>query len=270
MTRAKASLVPLALLSLAAGGRAAELKKETIDAFDHYVALTEERLQPRFRGDHFLWSDEASERRQQISQGSIVVQAAQNRGITEIKGGLIHDWIGAVFIPSATLSKALTVVQDYSRHKEYYKPEVAEAEIRTRQGNDFKVYMRIVKSKMFLTDVLNTEHEIHFVPVDEKRAYSRSYSTKIAEVSDAGKSSEHELPAGKDRGLLWRMIGYWFFEERDQGVYVECEAISLTRDVPLGMGKLFGPIVRSLPAESLRMSLEHTRNAVAGATIARP
>jgi hypothetical protein len=130
--------------------------------------------------------------------------------------------------------------------------------------------MRIVKSKLFLTDVLNTEQEIRFVAIDEKRIYSRAYSTKIAEVSDAGKSSEHELPPGKDRGLLWRMIGYWFFEERDGGVYVECEAISLTRDVPLGMGKLFGPIVRSMPAESLRISLEHTRSAVAAATADHP
>jgi hypothetical protein len=253
------------LLAVGPGG-AAELKKETIDAFDRYVAAAEERLQPRFRGDHFLWSDDVDSQRQQVSQGTVVIEPAQNRGITEIKGGLIHDWMGAVLIRPTTLAKTLSVVQDYARHVEIYRPEVARAGIRSRHGNDFDVSMRIVKSKLFLTDVLNTEQEIRFVPIDGRRIYSRAYSTRIAEVTDAGKSNEHELPPGKDRGLLWRMIGYWFFEERDGGVYVECEAISLTRDVPLGMGKIFGPIVRSMPAESLRISLEHTRSAVAASS----
>jgi hypothetical protein len=98
--------------------------------------------------------------------------------------------------------------------------------------------MRIVKSKLFLSDVMNTEHEIHFVQIDPKRVYSRAYSTRIAEVSDPGKPGERELPIGTDRGLLWRMYGYWFFEERDGGVVVECESVTLTRDVPFGIGKV--------------------------------
>ena len=154
------------------------------------------------------------------------------------------------------------MAQDYGRHKEIYKPEVAGALIRSHVGNDFAVFMRIVKSKLFLSDVLNTEQEIHFVPVDGKRVYSRDYSTRIAEVTDPDRPGERELPVGKDRGLLWRLYGYWFYEERDGGVIVECESITLTRDVPFGMGKLLSPIVHALPAESLRKGLESTRKAV--------
>jgi hypothetical protein len=122
--------------------------------------------------------------------------------------------------------------------------------------------MRIVKSKFFLTDVLNTEHDIHFVPLDGKRVYSRGYSTRVAEVTDPDTPKEHELPVGKDRGLMWRLYGYWFYEERDGGVIVECESVTLTRDVPFGMGHLLSPIVHGLPAESLRKGLESTRRAV--------
>jgi hypothetical protein len=50
--------------------------------------------------------------------------------------------------------------------------------------------------------------------------------------------------------------------ERDGGVYVECEAISLTRDVPLGLGWLINPIIRSLPRESLTGMLRNTRQAM--------
>jgi hypothetical protein len=241
---------------------AAELKKETIGAFDRHIAGVESRLAPRFRGEKFLWSDQASQRHQKLLQGSIVVEPAMDKGTVNVKGGLIHDFIGAAFIPGGTLAEALKVTQDYKRHKEIY-PEVADAQIRSRQGNDFSVYMRIVKSKFFLSDVLNTEQDIHFVSLGATRAYSKGYSTRIAEVIDAGSPKEHELPIGNDRGLLWRLTVYWFFEERDHGVYIECEAITLTRDVPLGAGRLFAPIVQSVPAESVRGTLEQTRKAIA-------
>jgi len=125
------------------------------------------------------------------------------------------------------------------------------------------VRMRIVKAKFFLSDVLYTDQDIHFITLDHARAYSKAYSTRITELADVGTPKEHELPIGNDRGLLWRLNVYWFFEERDHGVYIECEAITLTRDVPFGGGRLFAPIVQSVPQESLRGTLEQTRKAIA-------
>jgi hypothetical protein len=256
-----AYLAAIAVLTLPAAS-AAELKKETIDAFDRHIAKVEARLAPRFRGEQFLWSDQASQRHQRLLQGAIVVEPAQDKGTIPVKGGLIHDFTGAAFIPGGTLADALRVTQDYKRHKEIY-PDVADAQIRSRKGNDFQVFMRIVKAKLFLKDVLNTEQDIHFASLDASRAYSKSSSSRIAELADAGTPKEHELPVGNDRGLLWRLNVYWFFEERDHGVYIECEAITLTRDVPFGAGTLFSPIVQSVPAESVRGTLEQTRKAIA-------
>jgi hypothetical protein len=241
---------------------AAELKRETIDEFNRYVTAAEERIDRRHDAEHFLWSDELPHaQRDSLLHGEVVIEGASNNGTIEIRNGLIHDWWGAVFIPGTTLDKTLNVVQDYPRHGIIYKPEVAAARILSREGSGFKVYLRIVKSKLFVSAVLNSEHEIHFVQLDPTRIYSRSYSTRISEVSDPGRTTEHELPVGKDRGLLWRMNGYWFFEERDGGVYVESEAVSLSRDILFGMGNLLGPILHSVPAESLRNSLDKTRRA---------
>ena len=58
------------------------------------------------------------------------------------------------------------------------------------------------------------------------------------------------------------MYSYWRFQERDGGVYVECEAISLTRAIPAGLGWLIEPIVTALPRESLANTLRETRAAL--------
>jgi hypothetical protein len=138
---------------------AVELRKETVDAFDKYVADLESNLDRRWHGEGFLWSD-SSPQREQLQKGAVLVEPAHGNGTVTLKGGLIQDWMGAIFIPSTNLSAVLAVVQDYARHNEIYKPEIATTQVRSHTGNDFSVYMRIVKSKFFLTDVLNTEHDI--------------------------------------------------------------------------------------------------------------
>src|SRR5205807_8610257 len=102
-------------------------------------------------------------------------------------------------------------------------------------------------------------------------AYSRSVSTRIAEVVDPGQPGEREKPVGHDGGFLWRLNSYWRFVERDGGVFVECESISLTRDIPTGLGWMIGPFVTSIPKESLEHTLGSTRSAaLAKITVARP
>ena len=73
-----------------------------------------------------------------------------------------------------------------------------------------------------------------------------------------------KLPPGDDHGFLWRLHTFWRFEERDGGVYMEVEAISLTRNVPRIVSAVVTPIVRQLPRESLEMTLLNTRRALTG------
>jgi hypothetical protein len=251
-----------ALIAFTGAALAVELRTETIDAFNTFVAAVEMRLDPRFIGQHFLWSDEAPGVRQQLLKGSVIAQPVVGNGIIPLKGGLIQDWRGAVFIPHATLRDVLSVAQDFDHHQDFYKPDIESARIESRQGDEFLVFMRIVKSKFLLSDVLNTEQAIQFKRLDPQRVYSRTYSRRISEVASPGRSAEHELPVGQDRGLLWRLNGYWFYEERDDGVYVTCESITLTRDIPFGMAALLGPVIHDLPGDAIRKSLEQTRKAV--------
>jgi hypothetical protein len=169
--------------------------------------------------------------------------------------------LGTIFIPGVTLEQTLAVVQDYNRHKQLYKPEVVDSRILSRNQNDFRILLRLLKKKV-ITVVLDTEHDVHYQPVDRTRWRSSSKTTKIAEVENPGKPNERAKPPGTGHGFLWRLNTYWRFEERDGGTWVECEAISLTRDVPTGLGWLIEPIIRDLPKESLENTLKHTRAAL--------
>jgi hypothetical protein len=110
--------------------------------------------------------------------------------------------------------------------------------------------------------VLDTEYDVHYVHLNATRAYSRSYSTRVSEVESAEQPGEHHKPAGNDSGFLWRLNSYWRFQEQDGGVYVQLEAISLTRDIPDGLGWLIRPFVTSIPRESLVFTLVRTRKAL--------
>ncbi len=248
-----------------------DLKPETLDGFNRYVQLTEARIEKELkRPGAFLYIDGlADPKRSQtlamLKRGEIYMERLKTLDPSgrkiEARDALVHHWIGAVFIPGVSLQQTLAFVQDYDRHAEFYKPEVVRSRLISHEGNDFKIYYRFRKKKV-ITVTLNTDHDVHYFPVDATHEYSRSYSTRIAEVADAGKPSEREKPVGHDGGFLWRINSYWRFEERDGGVYVECESISLTRDIPTGLGWLIGPFINSIPKESLTMTMGSTRSGV--------
>jgi hypothetical protein len=238
---------------------AAELKPKTVGAFDSYIRETEQRLA---NDKTFLWADESADRARRVKAGEVVVEPFRGKAVTPVPSGLVHDWVGSVFLPGVTLERTLAMVRDYDHHKDVYQPEVIDSRVISHTGNDFHIYLRLLKKKV-ITVVLNSEHDVKYTPVDKTRWRSVSRTTKIAEVEKAGKPEELEKPPGTGEGFLWRLNSYWRFEERDGGTWLECEAISLTRDVPMGLGWIVSPIIRDLPKESLANTLRSTRAALA-------
>jgi hypothetical protein len=243
---------------------AAELKPQTVQAFDDYTRRLESRIEGQLKGPAFLWSDQEPSRNLQLRQGRILAESVTGDEPLRVPDGLVHDWVGAVFIPRATLGRVLNRVQDYDHHKDVYAPEVIRSQLIRRDGNDFSVYLRLVKKKFVVTVVLDTYYDVQYLPIDPARCYARSRSSRILQVDDAGQPGERQLPAGRDGGYLWRLNSYWRYAERDGGVYMECEAVSLTRGIPPGTGLFIGGIVRDLPRDSLTNTLRKTREALAG------
>jgi hypothetical protein len=237
---------------------AADLQPRTAAAFDQYLRDAEARMHA---ARSFLWADESPDRAVRVRRGEVVAEPFTGQPDVGVEGGLVHDWIGTVFIPGATVDYTIARLQDYNSHKDIFKPEVVDSRTLSHSGNDYLVYLRLVKKKV-VTIVLNTEFEIRYTQVDKTRWTSISRSRKVAEVERAGKPGERELPPGTGEGFLWKLTSYWRFVERDGGTWVECRAISLTRDVPAGLGWLIEPIIRNLPKESLVNTLALARKAL--------
>src|SRR5271167_1490412 len=247
---------------MAQSAKPTRLKPATLGAFHSYIREVEaEMKQTQLGSGSFLWSDASSERAQKIRAGQIVAQFWPGKGPAQVPNGLIHDWIAAAFLPATNLKKTLALIQNYDDHKNIYKPEVIDSKLISHHDNDFRIYLRLLKKKI-MTVVLDTDHKVHYNSPDPTRWLCHSYTTRIAEVENAGSAKETVLPPDTGYGFLWRLNSYWRFQERDAGVYLECRAISLTRDVPLGLGWIIQPIIQNLPKESLIKTLECTRQAL--------
>jgi len=260
----------LALVLLAEPFLSAQ-QSNTNEAFNRYLTQAENRIfQDRSRPETFIASQSLPAQQRtdvvgRLHRGEVVIQKQGNTP-EQIPAGLIHDWLGLVFIPNATVSQVIAMVRDYDHLARYYSPDVMQSRLISAHGDDLHVFMRLKKQKV-VTVVLDTEYEVQYGRLDATHQYSVSRSTLVSEVENPGEPNEHLLPAGHDHGYMWRLNTYWAFEQAENGVFVQCEAISLTRDIPAGLGWLIGPFVNSIPRESLQFTLDATRNAFAKQTI---
>jgi hypothetical protein len=234
-------------------------RPETLRAFQTYVSATEARIDALLeRPGAFLWAD-TPEKRARVRSAGVICEPRTAVREVKVTRGLIHDWVGSAFIPGATVSQVLALVQDYDNHKNTYKPQVIDSRTLSRNGNDFKVRLRLVR-RMVITVVLDVDSEARYAPLVGGDWWSRSWSTRIVEIRNAGQpGKERELRPGQDHGVLWRLNSYWLFREADGGAYVECEAVSLSRNVPAAIAWLIDPIIRTLPREILAETLRATR-----------
>jgi len=235
---------------------AAELKPEAVAAWAKYERLTEARI----RKD--LETDSAERASNTVLIRKMVTP--DERGIEiDAKGAMIHHWKGSLLIPSARIEQVLRFSQDYDRHQKFF-PEVEKSRLVARAGDSFKIFYRLKRTKV-LTVVYNTEHTVDYTRRGSGGASSRSVATRIAELEDPGTKDEHEKPPDRDHGFLWRLNSYWRFSEREGGVLVECESISLSGGIPFGLAWLIKGYVESVPRESLLNTLTSLRDGVRGA-----
>jgi hypothetical protein len=244
-----------------AASRGAELKEETLKTWDAYLQTVNSQMGSRLQGP-FLWVDEAPDRLPRVRGGEILVSSAGPQNPKPVPSGLIHDWIGAAFIPDARLKDVLSAVRDYGDYKEFYKPTVVDSKLLGTHGDCDKYSMRVVNKETVAETALDMEYETCYHRIDERRWYSITETTRVQEIRHYGRANEQELSPDHGTGFIWRLCSVARFEERDGGVYVELEAIALSRDVPAALRWAVNPIVRRVSRNSMLVSLQQMEEAV--------
>ncbi|HSG01511.1 MAG TPA: hypothetical protein VLA20_10280, partial [Vicinamibacterales bacterium] len=127
-----------------------------------------------------------------------------------------------------------------------------------QSGGRFAVSMRTETHKV-ITVVMDVDYDIEYRFLSDTRGFSTNTATRIFEVQDVGKPNERREPGDQAGGYLWRFQMWCSFDQRPEGTYEQCESVSLTRGIPLGLGWIVGPFVNSIPRETLELTLGRIR-----------
>ncbi|HVT96297.1 MAG TPA: hypothetical protein VHE33_02240 [Acidobacteriaceae bacterium] len=250
------------LMALTPAGAWAEAPAPAVAAFDGYVGALEARLAHAHRSrEGFLTGDASmAEGRAQLRHGEVVIEQVKT---PELKGAMLHDWRGSAFVPGATAAEFEELLRDFDADARVFAPEVMSGRTLLADGDHVQGMMR-VRQKHVITVVLDTTYDVRFGRLDPEDGWNASRSMRVDEIADVGTSHERALRPEEEHGFLWRINTYWTWQERDGGLYVQVESVSLTRGIPMGLGWIVGPFVESVPRESLAFTLAAASRAMAG------
>src|SRR4051812_8194281 len=119
-----------ALLILAASltAKGAELSPDTLKAWDTYIQKQNARVSGYSNATPFLWSDQSPDRLRDLRNSKTVVDSL-GENPHRVPHGLVHHWIGAVFLARARLDDVLAVIRDYGRYEDIYTPNVVHSRV---------------------------------------------------------------------------------------------------------------------------------------------
>lgn len=264
LTKWKRIPVAGALLLVAVAGLAAEEPEQAaVAGFNSYAAQMEARLAEQHRS---IGSFLAPEDPTRLQRGEWIIEQVTQVNGQELPGALLHDWRGTAFVPGARAADFDRLMRNFNAYPQHYAPQVLRANVRSQQGAHYQVTLRL-RQKHILTVVMDVMYDITFERADfgkpgAQRESSISRSTKISEIDAQGTAKERALSPSEEHGFLWRMNTYWSCEERDGGLTIQVESLTLTRSIPTGLGWAIGPFIESIPRESLEFTLRATRDAL--------
>jgi len=229
-----------------------------LTAFDSYIVQVESRLEQQHRsgrdfGKNFLVPEDAA----RLRAGEQIIEQVPPPSGSDLPGAMLHHWRGTAFAPGVTAANFERLMKDFEAYPKVYAPQVIQTRILRHKDDDFQVRMR-TRQKHVITVVLDMDLDIEFARLDAGHGYSISRSTQIAEIESPGTSKERALGPKENHGFLWRLNTYWSYEERDGGLYMQIETVSLSRAVPEGLAWAIKPFVESVPKESMEFTLKST------------
>ena len=262
----------------APAGNAATLEPAALKEWGSYIESAKAQIADRAtNGKPFLWVDQNTQRLAKVRAGGIALSQIAPKDAKRLPSALINDWVGAVFIPNATIRDVLNTVRTYGRYEDFYRPNVADSKatvtgepkdsFSTNSAQAKDRFSMVLLNKSYLLDTaFETAYEVSYIGVTNLSGYSISQSTRVQQIDGFGATSQHMLTEGKGSGIIWRLFSVTRYVERDGGVYVELEAMGLSRNIPGAIRWVIQPMVRRALRASLSTSLRQTEAAVQSGT----
>lgn len=238
-----------------------KLSPQTIAEFERYANKVESQLNERWSGSkNFLVLDDNPEEKKKVLAGELFIKSMSGDHPVAVTSGLIHDWLGAVFIPHVTPEHVVSILDDFNRHKDIY-PEITQSKTLERNGSTVTGYWRLEQKSGIVPIILNVTEEATYKPVSQEKWKGLTYAKKIIETDTGLFSRGKKFPLGEGHGYLWRLYGYWSLQAAQGGTIAECRTLSLSRDIPQGLNWAVAPYVEKQPRTSLASLLTNTRKA---------
>jgi hypothetical protein len=254
-----ASLLLGALLLLRSPRLLAEPSPTAVATFSTYARGVESRLAQHHRSpDNFLALPGDPATRGQLRSGQLLIEQLTTPATPD---ALLHHWRATAFVPNATTASFEHLLQNFNAYPHNFAPQIISSTIIWRTPTDTLLRLR-TRQHHVITVVLDTTCDVTFAALDPTHAYSISRSTRIDEIASPGSPTEHTLSSTDEHGFLYRLNTYWSYEQRDGGLYLQIESISLTRNIPHGLAWAIQPYLESIPRESLVFTLNSARNAL--------
>ena len=175
-----------------------------------------------------------------------------------VSDGKIHHWAGAIFVPNTSVDAVLKRLADLAGNEQKYYDDVIGSRLLAKAPDHYRIFMKLRRTKV-ITVTYNTEHDVRYRRLGDRRASARSVATRIAELENVGTPGEREKKIGSDGGYLWRLNAYWRYEAVNGGVLIECESVSLSRSIPFVLRPFATGMVEGVARDSLERTLNSLR-----------
>ena len=241
---------------------AATLQSETLEAWHAYVerATADLRMQAE-PGRLFLSVNEKDGTLQKIQQGQPLVTPSRADMPIKVSGGLIHDWVGTIFVPNVSMTEVVAVLRDYDHYKDFYAPTVVTSKLE-RSFATRDSFSMLLSNRVLVKSALQCSYQASYTKIDDHRWYSITEATDIEEITKYGSPQEHASLEDQGTGLIWRLANFVRLQERDSGVFIQVETIALSRTIPASLSWLVVPTVNRVAKSTITVSLRRTQEAV--------
>ncbi len=218
------------------------LDPATSKAFDDYVAAYEKADYARFSSTGKLWVDRqccnCCGKASAFDEGKPVVEPRESK---DVSGGSIHHFSGSIRVKGATLEMVRQIMQDYPNYVKYFKGDLGSAKGEKQadskpEDEHYLTNLFLVQSTLWIAVTYDSKYDVHYYRLDKNRFIAKSASLSIREQRDPKNAAAGLFPLGEDHGFLWKTNTYWLIRERDGGLDMQVDSMSLSRQSPTGFG----------------------------------